>query len=220
VRINVVPGDHVVESVPVGRVWRRRSGEGPLDLERASIALPAALGVGTERTAAEDVGFAFRQLADIGVKAMSTGVNDPTTAVSAVGHLTGCLSLLTQREVVDRVLADGDGVPRVVLSQRDFDYFVDLACAELRRSSSDEPSVLVALLGLLRDVAACSRTEGQRAVVRREVELVVRAARRGVADQADLEAVLDAAWSAREALDGRWVVPGEHRPRAGESVSP
>ncbi|HEU4490730.1 MAG TPA: DUF2254 domain-containing protein [Jiangellales bacterium] len=220
VRIDVVPGDHVVESVPVGRVWSRRSGEGPLDLERVATALPAALGVGTERTAAEDVGFAFRQLADIGVKAMSTGVNDPTTAVSAVGHLTGCLSLLTQREVVDRVLVDENGVPRVVLSQRDFDYFVDLACAELRRSSSDEPSVLVALLGLLRDVAACSRTAGQRAAVRHEVELVVRAARRGVADQADLEAVLDAAWSAREALDGRWVVPGERRPRAGESVSP
>ncbi|HSK56256.1 MAG TPA: DUF2254 domain-containing protein [Jiangellales bacterium] len=220
VRIDVVPGDHVVQSVPVGRVWPRRSGDGRIDSGRVAAALRAALRVGAERTAAEDVGFAFRQLADIGVKAMSTGVNDPTTAVSAVGHLTGCLSLLTQREVVDRVLVDGDGVPRVVLAQRDFDYFVDLACAELRRSSSDEPSVLVALLGLLRDVAACSRTEDQRAAVRREVDLVVRAARRDVADQADLEAVLDAAWSAREALDGRWVVPGEPRPRAGESVSP
>lgn len=220
-RIDVIPGDHVVASVPIGRVWPRQPGRrGAADRAAAERAARDVLGVGVERTAVEDVGFGFRQLADIAVKAMSTGVNDPTTAVSALGHLASALALLTSRALGDAVLVDDSGVPRVVLAKRDFAYFVDLACGELRRSSADEPAVLVALLGLLRDVSACARTDDQRAPLHRQVDLVERAARRGVADAADLEAVLDAAWSARQALQGIWVVPGEQRPRASEHVSP
>ncbi|WHP61068.1 DUF2254 family protein [Arthrobacter sp. KFRI-F3372] len=54
--------------------------------------LETAVETGYERTNVQDVGFGFRQLVDVAVRALSPGVNDPTTAVHVIGHLSVLLA--------------------------------------------------------------------------------------------------------------------------------
>ncbi len=47
----------------------------------------------------QDQGFGLRQLVDVGVRALSPGLNDPTTAVQAIDQLHGLLRRLASKEM-------------------------------------------------------------------------------------------------------------------------
>jgi len=55
--------------------------------------------VGTERTPSQDPAFGFRQLVDVAERALSPGVNDPTTAVQALDQLHDLLRTLSTRAI-------------------------------------------------------------------------------------------------------------------------
>jgi uncharacterized membrane protein len=57
--------------------------------------LRAQVAFGSERTMEQDATFAFRVIVDIGIKALSPAINDPTTAVLAIDQLDRLLSLVT-----------------------------------------------------------------------------------------------------------------------------
>ncbi len=67
---------------------------------------------------------------------------------------------------------DPDGVGRAVVPDRDLRYYLDLACGQLRRYAAAEPTVLVALLRMLRDLAVAVRDEEDAAEVRRAADTV------------------------------------------------
>ena len=69
-----------------------------------------AVTTGVERTNVQDVGFGFRQLVDVAARALSPGINDPTTAVHVLGHLSALLCRLTQRHPGPIQLTDDEGV--------------------------------------------------------------------------------------------------------------
>jgi uncharacterized membrane protein len=173
VALAVRPGDHVVVGTPVA--WVDPAGSAAPQLV-ASI--QAAVVLGYERTLKQDPSFGFRQLADISVKALSPGINDPVTSATAVGHMGDLLVRLTGCRLGPAVHGlDGSEVDvdrrGVVVLDRNFRYYLDLMCSQTRRYGEREPTVLMALLRALRDVAVSVRDEDQRAEVRRQVELVV-----------------------------------------------
>jgi uncharacterized membrane protein len=50
--------------------------------------------IGFERTMVQDVPFGLRRLVDIGSKVLSPAVNDPSTSVQAVQHLSVLVCML------------------------------------------------------------------------------------------------------------------------------
>ena len=92
VRIEGFPGESLVRGTPLGRSWPL--GTDPLTQEQQhelAERVAAAAVVGRERTAAQDIAYGLRQLTDVATKALSPGINDPTTAVHALGHISGLL---------------------------------------------------------------------------------------------------------------------------------
>src|SRR5690606_38949555 len=82
------------------------------DAEDWTGRLAACIETSTTRSVDYDVVFRIRLLADMGVKALSPGVNDPTTARLALHQLRLVLGLLPT--IGPRwVVADRSGVPRV-----------------------------------------------------------------------------------------------------------
>ena len=213
VRLGVRPGDHVTSGTPIGSAWAE---ERPLDLGAVGDALADAVTYGYERTFEQDVAFGFRQLTDIAVKALSPGINDPTTAAHAIGYAADLLRDLQCREVGPAVFSDRSGAPRVVMPDRDHRYYLDLAIGQVRRYGGREPTVLVALLGLLRDVATAVHTDAQREEVLRQVDLVVGELDPGVAE-VDAESVHDLARRVRQVVAGD--VDAAFADRSGETRS-
>jgi uncharacterized membrane protein len=113
--------------------------------------------------------------------------------VQALDHLSVILSALATRTLGGQALHDPQGRIRVTVPGRDLEYFVDLACGQIRRYGAAEPRVMKALLRLLDNAGRSCRTAAYRAVVARQVTLVVADAARMTAQPVDLIPVQAAA---------------------------
>ena len=118
-------GDFVAVDEPIFRLY------GGAALTDGDI-LHAAVAFGPERTLEQDATFAFRVIVDIAIKALSSAINDPTTAVLALDQLHRLLRAVGRRHLHDDVIRDGDGKLRLVLRTPNWEDFVNLACREIR----------------------------------------------------------------------------------------
>jgi uncharacterized membrane protein len=144
-RVDVRVGTHVNRGDGVITVWRAKTDED----EQLPATLAKGITLGQTRTIEQDPGFGIRQLVDIALRALSPGVNDPTTAADVVHHLVAPLRVAVSAEPRRRVLpAAGGG--RVVLHQEpDQDDLVRQAFGEIRLASARQPHVGHALLEAL-----------------------------------------------------------------------
>lgn len=197
--LTVHPGDSVVIGSPVATAHAQ--GDAELSVEALSHDLRRAVIVGAERTEEQDVAFGLRQLADIALKAVSPAINDPTTAAEALNYCADLLVQLQGRHLAPQVHRDRDGRPAAVTLHRDLRYCLDLACAQVRRSGRREPTVLTAILRLLRDLAVNARDDSQRHEIRAQVSLVLAELPADVIEE-DNRQVHDMAMRVRQALTG------------------
>ena len=80
----------------------------------------------------QDPAYGFRQLVDIGEKALSPALNDPTTAVQAVDRLLDLLGRIARRGTPTGVYDDDDGEVRLVRPVMSWSGYVALAFEEIR----------------------------------------------------------------------------------------
>jgi uncharacterized membrane protein len=154
VMVQPMPGEFIVEGTPIAAAWR--CDEAPLrdsDLETLRSAFRSAVHLGPERTEAQDVTFGLRQLVDVANKALSPGVNDPTTAVHALGHASALLCELARFRLGPVTRCDGEGTVRVQFARPSFQDCLDLALTQPRLYGASDPLVILRLLRLLRELA-------------------------------------------------------------------
>jgi len=138
----------------------------------------ATIGLRDALTTQEDVAFGLRQLTDVAIKALSPGINDPTTAVHALGHSAALLCGLARGQLGPRRLADADGRVRVELRRALLDDLVRLAVDQPRRYGASDPDVLARLLALLADLAWAADPVQAEPCVRRELRCLGGSGRR------------------------------------------
>jgi len=123
-------------------------------------AVLAGLVTGQERTFGQDPLFAFRLLADIGLRALSSAVNDPATAVQVLDTIESLLAPLASRDLDVAEIADDAGAVKVVLALPSWDDYLQTALDDLIEAASRSPMVLLrarALLAGLLDAAPPQR---------------------------------------------------------------
>jgi uncharacterized membrane protein len=163
-------GATITAGVPVAYYW---SNEPPQHLngdhvEELRDAVTSALRIGFERTATQDIGYGLRQLTDVVVRALSPGINDPTTAVHGLSSCSAVLCHLVGYRLGRGVIVDQDGRARVVLPRPGLSELLDLVCTQPQLYGGKDPSVLAAIVSLLRDLAwTASALEHRRAIEQR-----------------------------------------------------
>lgn len=150
-------GEFVATGAPLALVH----GEGPFDDGR----LHAGVHLGHERSMDEDVGFGLRQLVDIAERALSPGINDPTTAVQALDHLHDITRRLATRALPPRQRAADDGRLLLSVPQPQFDDYLALAFDEIAHWGRASPRIQRRVLIALRDLEAAARPEHRPAVI-------------------------------------------------------
>ncbi|OFE15034.1 hypothetical protein BA895_07835 [Humibacillus sp. DSM 29435] len=150
--ITALPGDFIVQGAPLGSAHGR---QGPLSadqLTELAETVGGSLRTGPERTAAQDVGFGLRQLTDVANKALSPGINDPTTAIHAIDHISVVLSQLAGCELgpVEHTADEG---ARVVVNRPDLEHLVEMSLTQIRRYGAGDPLVMGRLYLLLDELA-------------------------------------------------------------------
>ena len=153
-------GDYVPEGAPLLEVLGDPSG---LDL----AAVSDCLGQGRERTMEQDLAFGLRQLVDIAEKALSPGINDPTTAVQAIDQLHDLLRRLATRPLRSGVQTDELGRVRLVLPEQQMADFLSLALDEVEHYGKDAVPVQTRIVALLADLAAAALPQHRGAIEQR-----------------------------------------------------
>lgn len=161
--IALVPriGDFVPTDTQLFRVW----GSGEVD----QAALLRAVAIEEERTPHQDPAFGFRQLVDIAVRALSPGLNDPTTAVQALDQLHDLVRRLCRRRFPAEARADESGSVRLLLPRPTFDDYVTLAFEEILAYGKSSVQVIRRMRGALQDCMAVAPPARQR-VLREQLQ--------------------------------------------------
>ena len=130
----------VGDFVPSGRVLMDVYGPVGARTERQ---LRNHVAFGVERTIDQDAGFAVRIMVDVANKALSTSVNDPTTAVQVLDHLEELLRVIGTTSLERRgELRDDAGRLRVVVPSQRWEDFLSLAVTEIREYGANSIQVL------------------------------------------------------------------------------
>lgn len=120
----------------------------------------------TERTTEQDLAFGFRQLVDIAEKALSPGINDPTTAVQAIDTIHDLLHRLAVRELPSGRFTDKDGTVRAIVPQYSFSDFLTVAVEEIWHFGQDSTQIPNRLQRMLEDLLGAARPEYRPAIRR------------------------------------------------------
>jgi uncharacterized membrane protein len=161
------PGDFLVVGEPVARVWR--AGARGREL---GDRLRDRLFVGRQRTPLHDLIAATERLTEIAARALSSGVNDPFTAVNCIDELSGGLARLATLELPAPYRYDSAGRLRVIAAPVAFAEVLVAAYAPLRLYGAAQPIVLTALLLGLARIGRCTADPAVRAALREEADAI------------------------------------------------
>lgn len=124
------------------------------------------VGLASERELRQDVAFGIRQLVDIATRALSSGVNDATTAVQVLDELHRVLRLLVARESPSPYIADPAGVVRIVHDPQSVEDLLELAVAEINHHGKDSLQVPTRIRAMLADLDEASAPRYRPAIAR------------------------------------------------------
>lgn len=141
-------GTHVLVGMELARVWSR---DGHLTADDVH-GIQGNMIIGIQRTLLHDVTFGIRQIADIAVKALSPGINDPTTATQAIDTLNDLLVRAGTRDPAPKSI-EVDGRPAIFCEPVAFSSLVDVAYTQIRHYGAADSVVMAHLIDGLRRVA-------------------------------------------------------------------
>jgi uncharacterized membrane protein len=191
VRLRPAIGDFVIRDSVIIEV----GGPQPLGDDDAQQLL-GCVSIDRQRTAEQDPSFGIQQLVDVAVKALSPGINDPTTAALCIDRLTAVLSRLAVRRIPDPYRMAG-GQLRVIAPAPDFRALVILSFGAIIHHARKDPLLLARMLERVRDLGTATKDPARR----RAVVWVATAIGRALADPSRSSQLTLARWRAR-ALSG------------------
>lgn len=183
IRMDVAIGAFVFPGKRLATVW-------PVDVVDARVEslVRSAFALGTERTIEQDVEFGLVVIADIALRALSPGINDPTTALQCIDRLTEILAAMGTREVPSNVRRSPDGAVRLLMRTATFSHAASVAFDQIRLFGAENPAVATRLLLSFEDLASVVPS-GLLDTIRAQADAVLRQSRRTLDDGAVLQEI-------------------------------
>jgi uncharacterized membrane protein len=184
VEVMLRAGEFVIE----GKTLACVTAEGPLTAQARDAVGESIRGtfvLGRRRTQERDPLYGLLQLSDVAVKALSPGINDPTTALMCLDQIERVLSTAACRNEPTSVHRDSQGTPRVIAPVAGFSDLADQAFNSIRHYGVADVAVASRMLAVMAAVAARTADDARREVLRAHALAVIEAANRTVALPAD-----------------------------------
>lgn len=128
-------GAFVTKKMPIAKLYRTRS---------FSQDVRDYVKIGEERTPVQDVEFAIQKLAEITLRALAPGANDPNTAIDGIRHIGMALDEASRLDGKYVVFEN-----KVIIPQRPFEDILYETFYEICYSGRDRVSVLLAVFDAL-----------------------------------------------------------------------
>ena len=146
-------GDYVDIGTPLFTYWSL--GDRSYEIEKYL----KFIRIGGQRTTEQDIEFGIQKLTEIALRAISTGINDPQTAINCIQRLGKILSRLAEDVVEEPYIYDKDKNLRVVLKTHSFSHILYKTFYQIRFYGRQDVSVLAAIFESLTMIAEKNKHE-------------------------------------------------------------
>ncbi|WP_373894399.1 DUF2254 domain-containing protein [Virgibacillus sp. CBA3643] len=146
---NFQVGDYVPKGMPVFYFWAFS------DI-KDDVTHDKFLTIGDERTDIQDIEFSMEKLVEIAVKALSTSINDPNTAINSINRIGGLLSELAGNYRPVTYYSDDDGQLRLIMEQKSFLDYLYTSFYQIKHYGKDDISVVYSIVEALYKLAIVS----------------------------------------------------------------
>jgi len=181
----VKPGDYLVKDLEIGKVFQySMENENMLSKVRKQFIL------GKTRTSSQDFEFSIHQMVEIAARALSTGVNDPFTAIACIDNLTATLSYLTQIEFPSKYRFDKEKNLRVISFPLSFEGVLGAAFNQIRQYSAGSAAVIIRLMEALITINQFNKKEGNKAAIINHARMVLNIGKESIIEENDFKDLL------------------------------
>ena len=180
IRLTCRAGQFMVKEDTLARVW-------PQDrlTDEISTAILEAFMMGSQRLQLQDVEFAIHQLVEVAVRSLSSGINDPFTAIACIDQLSTTLAEFAERYIPAGYHYDESGRLRVVRNVLTFHGVINTAFDKLRRYGRSHVDVTIRLLESLAIISARVRNHTQADAIIQQAEMIMRGAENAIPEPND-----------------------------------
>ena len=184
IRVLHRPGAFIAKGLPLIQLWPsiEISDEFNDKLNRIFV-------VGKRRTPRQDVECALNELVEVAVRSLSSGINDPFTAMTCIDRLGASLGRLAGCPIPASGHWDSDEHLRVVMPVVVFNDVLEAAFNQIRQNSRTNPAVLIRLLEALTVMTHSVVRESDFCAIRRQMEMIDRMSAETVQERNDREEI-------------------------------
>lgn len=143
----VRPGHFVKTEQPIIKIHTKKELSND-DLSQLSNGLI----IGVQRTSAQDVTFLFEQMAEIGLRALSPGINNPYTAILCMEYIAECLIQLCRYEIPKSNIYHKSQKWGVILKRHSYEGIIKAALDRLRQQALTDLSVSIKFMQIIYDI--------------------------------------------------------------------
>ena len=176
------PGKHLVKDAEIGLLysngkWEKKEFEKIFNL----------FVIGKTKTSRQDLEFSIQQMVEIAARALSTGVNDPYTAITCIDNLTSIMCYLAEAKFPAKYRYDEEGNLRIIADALDFEGILDTAFNQIRQFSEDSPAVIIRMMEALTTIHEFTSRESHKNAVIRHAEMVLSSGKHNMKEQNDID---------------------------------
>ncbi len=162
IALEVRTGDFVHPGIPLGRVCSGQVSDSLADDVRRAFT------IGASRTPSQDPHFLIDELVEIGLRALSPGINDPFTAITALHWLGAATAEMGGRDLRRQTAGDALEDRRVFPMPDNFEHFVARGFGGFRAAAATSRQAALVMFDSLRHAAAVLDDESRKALLLRE----------------------------------------------------
>lgn len=150
VRLEIRPGDFVHQEQSLATICENggkseRGGQATKGqagkCDEITESIKRSIVVGPERTHVQDVRYAFNEIAEIAIRALSPGVNDPFTAINCIDQIHAALLLLRKRKIPDKYRVDRQETLRLIAESATLDECLTCSLLVIQPYAANDPVV-------------------------------------------------------------------------------
>nr|WP_301289615.1 DUF2254 domain-containing protein [Natronocella acetinitrilica] len=190
VRLQRKPGNYIVAGLPLLLISPGSRVTDDLAKEVNSYFV-----MGDQRTTGQDIEFSVNQLVEMAVRAQSTGLNDPFTAIACVDLLGSALCRLAARDMPSPFRHDCRNQLRLIARADTFVDFVDAAFNQIRQYSRSSAAVTIRLLETIAVIAEFVHRPEDRAILLLHARMIAQGAKEELPEKEDRR-VVEELWQA------------------------
>lgn len=200
VKLELRPGNYVLELGKLGSVCPREKVDQELKNKLTDMFI-----IGKDRTYEQDPEFAFDQLVEVAIRALSPGINDPITAITCIDRIASALSQLAQRKFPSPYLYNKNNKLCVISKPITFSDITDTALNQIRQYGRPSAAVTIHLLEVIEKIAPYIKRDEDRETLIRHADMIMRGSEHGLPEQLDRKDVKERYQIAIQALSNKEV---------------